>query len=64
MALARACDSLHANTVTELNLPCSHLGDEGACALADALQQNNSLVNLIIYVRLAQLSHGEGIGAN
>ena len=64
MTVARACDCLRANTVRDLQLPCNHLGDEGACALADALQQNNSLATFTIDVRLAQLSHGERIGAN
>jgi hypothetical protein len=47
MALATACADLRANAVRGLVLHREHIGDDGARALAAALEQNGSLTTLL-----------------
>ena len=61
MALARACADLRASAVTALFLNSFGEigGDDGARALAAALEQNRSLVTLFLGVRLLQWQRSE-----
>ena len=51
MALAKACADLGANAVPELDLYKKNIGDDGARALATALEHNGSLTTLDLQVR-------------
>ena len=62
MALAKACADLRADAVTDLflrNTSGEIGGDDGARALAAALEQNRSLVTLFLSVRLLRWQRSE-----
>lgn len=52
MALAKACAELRTGTARNLYLRSKRFGDDGARALAVELEQNRSLTNLNLDVRL------------